>query len=96
MGGVPIGLGPCWAHGGMFEFDPATVATIWLASYDPGETRTVEPHTPGARQVMICDPCVERANVIRSAAGDEPHETSREYGERRGGNWPGAGRPAGE
>lgn len=84
MSGHAIGLGPCWAHGGIFEFDPETVATIWLASDRSDETRTVEPHTPGARQVLICDACVKKANKQRRAAGEKPHETSTEYARRRG------------
>jgi hypothetical protein len=60
--GAAIGLGPCWAHGGLFEFDPLTVCTIYVEG----------------RQVLLCDDCVEKANEQRRQMGLPPHQLARD------------------
>jgi hypothetical protein len=74
--GREIALGPCWAHGGLFEFDAGTVCTIWVTR--GAEPVAVPEDTPGARQVLVCDPCMEQVNKIRAAAGLPPHRLARE------------------
>jgi hypothetical protein len=84
MTGREIGLGSCFVHRRVFEFDPRTVCTIWLApaGTDPGggtgRVQIVEPYTPGARQVPVCDPCMVKVNARREAMSLPPFQLSTE------------------
>lgn len=93
MSGAEVGLGPCFIHGGIFEFDPRTVVVAWVAERD-GLTVGVEPGDPGARQVQICDGCVPKLNEARTALGSPAVETAADFGRRLGSTWPEAGRDA--
>jgi hypothetical protein len=87
VSGAEVGLGPCFIHGGRFEFDPATVVVAWVAER-AGKLAGVEPGDPGARQVQICDECVPKLNAARTALGQPAVETAADYGRRRGSTWP--------
>ena len=64
----------CWVHGGPFTCDPATVCTVYIGR----DGHVQPPGTDGARQVEICDPCMEVVNRRRAAAGKAPFRLSRE------------------
>lgn len=73
-----IALGTCWIHKQVFEFDPDTVITVLI---DPQTGRPPDVDAdgnpcrpePGAVQrsvqQVICDPCMDRVNAGKRAAG---------------------------
>jgi hypothetical protein len=96
MPGVMIGLGPCYLHGGLFEFDPDTVVTVLVDPQtgrppdvgESGEPCTVDPAAEArAVQRPICDPCVEtKVNPALRDAGRPGWKLARD----REGGWPDA------
>ena len=79
MSGVMIGMAPCIVHGGIFEFYPDRVQTIWT---DP-ETRLPADH-PEAKherepvQEAICSDCCKRLNDELRSQGKEPKFTEQD------------------
>lgn len=76
--GTYVGLDTCFIHGGLFEFDPDSVVTVWI---DPETGRPPDVDADGGTiaadplavercvQRPICGPCIARVNEGRRAQG---------------------------
>lgn len=86
---IAIGMGECWEHKGQFGYNPETVVRILI---DPmtamppdldaqGRRKIVTPEVRARSiQVVVCDPCVARANLGRAKHGLPPIPLSTQRG----------------